>query len=239
VASRNDMEVKLKKHYPWLWFDADGTLFDYNRAETTALLNAFHAQGIQYKDTYLETYQSINHGLWQALERREITQDMLRIRRFELLLEAIHVKASPEELSITYVEQLGLCADLIDGAFEVLETLHKTCKLAIVTNGLTSVQRSRFALSSIKDYIVELIISEEIGIAKPHADFFTAAFTRTGNPPKDDVLIIGDSLSSDIKGGVDYGIDTCWFNPSGAERPTDMKITYEIKHLRELLELIE
>jgi 2-haloacid dehalogenase len=229
----------MKRHYPWLWFDADGTLFDYNRAETTALLKAFHAQGLPYQDKYLPAYQHINEQLWQALQRGEITQDMLRIRRFELLLEAIHVKASPEELSITYVEQLGLCADLIDGALEVLETLHKTCKLAIVTNGLTSVQRSRFALSSIKDYIAELIISEETGIAKPHADFFTAAFARTGNPPKSDVLIIGDSLSSDIQGGVDYGIDTCWFNPSSAPRPTDLQITYEIKGLRELLEIVE
>jgi 2-haloacid dehalogenase len=229
----------MKRHYPWLWFDADGTLFDYNRAETTALLKAFHAQGLPYQDRYLPAYQQINEKLWQALQRGEITQDMLRIRRFELLLEAIHAKASPEELSITYVEQLGLCVDLIDGALEVLETLHKTCKLAIVTNGLTSVQRSRFALSSIKDYIAELIISEEIGIAKPHADFFTAAFARTGNPPKSDVLIIGDSLSSDVQGGADYGIDTCWFNPSGAPRPTDLQITYEIKGLRELLEIVE
>ena len=229
----------MKKHYPWLWFDADGTLFDYNRAETAALLRAFHAQGLHYEDRYLQEYQQINEKLWGALQRGEITQDMLRTRRFEIFLETIHVKASPEQLGISYVEQLGLRADLIDGALDVVERLHKTCKIAIVTNGLTSVQRSRFALSSIKDYIAELIISEEIGVAKPHADFFTTAAARTGNPPKSDVLIIGDSLSSDIKGGADYGIDTCWFNPSGAERPTDMKITYEIKHLRELLEIVE
>jgi len=229
----------MKKHYPWLWFDADGTLFDYERAETTALLNAFHAQGLHFQDKYLPAYQQINEKLWQALQRGEITQDDLRLRRFELLFDAIEAKGSPEQLSISYVEQLGLCADLMDGALDVLQALHKTCKIAIVTNGLTAVQRSRFALSSIKDYIAELIISEEIGIAKPHADFFTTAAARTGNPPKSDVLIIGDSLSSDIKGGADYGIDTCWFNPSGAERPADMRITYEIKHLRELLELFE
>jgi 2-haloacid dehalogenase len=228
----------LKKHYPWLWFDADGTLFDYNRAETTALLKAFHLQGLNYQDRYLGLYQGINHDLWQALEQREITQDVLRVRRFELLLEAIETKGSPEQLSVTYVEQLGLCADLIDGALEVLQALHQTCKFAIVTNGLTAVQRSRFERSLIKDYIAELIISEEIGAAKPHADFFAIAAARTGNPPKSEVLIVGDSLSSDIKGGSEYGIDTCWFNPSGAKRPADMKITYEISELRELLEIV-
>jgi 2-haloacid dehalogenase len=229
----------LKKHYPWLWFDADGTLFDYNRAETTALLKAFHAQGMHYQERYLELYQGINHDLWNAFERREITQDVLRVRRFALLLEAIETKGSPEQLSLAYVEQLGLCADLIPGALEVLEALHQTCKFAIVTNGLTAVQRSRFERSLIKNYIAELIISEEIGAAKPHTDFFTIASARTGHPPKGEVLIIGDSLSSDIKGGSDYGIDTCWFNPSGAKRPTDMKITYEISELRELLKIVE
>jgi 2-haloacid dehalogenase len=137
------------------------------------------------------------------------------------------------------VEQLGLCADLMPGALDVLKALHQTCKFAIVTNGLTAVQRSRFQLSLIKDYIAELIISEEIGAAKPHRDFFLAASARTGNPPTSDVLIIGDSLSSDIKGGADFGIDTCWFNPSGAPRPADLQITYEIRDLAELLEILE
>src|ERR1051325_909195 len=228
----------MKKHYPWLFFDADGTLFDYNRAEAIALQNSFTLQNIPFEEAYLATYREINHGLWQALERQEIKQDVLRLRRFELLLEALQVVGSPHQFSTTYVEQLGLCTDLIDGAYAVLETLHKTSRIAVVTNGLQSVQRSRFERSSIRDFVTELVISEEIGAAKPGAAFFEAAFARIGHPPKSDVLIIGDSVSSDMQGGVDYGIDTCWYNPSLAPQPEGLHMTYEIRHLSDLLELL-
>lgn len=229
----------MKKHYPWLWFDADGTLFDYNRAEATALRKAFELLSLQFEPGYLDTYRKINHGLWQALERQEIQPDILRIRRFELLLETLQLKGLPNEMSTTYLEQLGLCTDLMDGAYEVLQTLQGTCQFAIITNGLQAVQRSRLERSAIRDFIDELIISEEVGAAKPHSAFFDAAFARTGHPPKDDVLIIGDSLTSDMQGGIDYGIDTCWYNPTCETKPGSLAITYEIKHLHQLLELIE
>ena len=229
----------LKKHYPWLWFDADGTLFDYNLAEVTALRKTFDSLSLTFQARYLDTYREINHRLWQALERQEIAQDVLRVRRFELLLESLGLEGSPDEMSTAYVEQLGLCTDLMDGAYEVLQTFHKTSRIAIVTNGLQAVQRSRLQLSKIRDFISEIIISEEVGAAKPHAAFFDAASERTRHPVKSDVLIIGDSLTSDIQGGVDYGIDTCWYNPTSEPRLDNLTITYEIKHLRHLLEIIE
>jgi 2-haloacid dehalogenase len=229
----------MKKHYPWLWFDADGTLFDYNRAEAAALRNTFHLLTIPFEDTYLDVYRNINHGLWQALERQEITQAVLRHRRFELLLEAIQLTGSPEQMSSIYVEQLSICSELIDGTYKVLEILHRTSQIAIVTNGLQTVQRGRLEHSAIRGFVSELIISEEIGAAKPNAAFFEAAFERCGRSPKSDVLMIGDSLTSDIQGGVDYGIDTCWYNPTGAAQPAALGITYEIRSLRELLDLIE
>ncbi len=229
----------MKKHYPWLWFDADNTLFDYNRAEATALVKSFQLYDLHFDESYMDTYRRINQNLWQSLEKQEIKPEVLRVRRFEQFLEAIQMNGSAEQLAITYIEQLGLCFDLIDGAYEVLNKLRTNSKIAIITNGLTAVQRSRLELSPIKSFIGELIISEEIGAAKPHAAFFDTALERTGNPAKSDVLIIGDSLSSDMQGGVNYGIDTCWFNPLGAQRPADLKITYEIKHLRELLEIAD
>ncbi len=229
----------MKKHYLWLWFDADGTLFDYNRAEATALRQAFDSLSLPFEDSYLDIYRQINQGLWQALERQEITQAVLRLRRFELLLEAIHLSASPEQIGNIYLEQLATGADLIEGAYEVLEILHKTSRIAIVTNGLQSVQRGRLMRSTIQPFINEVIISEEIGAAKPHAAFFEAASARTGHPPKSDVLLIGDSLTSDIRGGADYGLDTCWYNPAGEPRPEGLPISFEIRHLRGLLELIE
>ena len=229
----------MKKHYPWLFFDADGTLFDYNLAEATAFQKAFALLDIPFEDSHLQTYRQINHKLWQALERQEIKPEILRVRRFELLLEALQLSGTPDQLSTIYTEQLGLCTDLIDGAYEVLQSLHGSSRIAIVTNGLQAVQRSRLEHSAIRELIAELVISEEVGAAKPHAAFFEAAFAQTGNPPKKDVLIVGDSLTSDMQGGVNYGIDTCWYNPAGEPRPDRLPITYEIKHLHQLLELIE
>ena len=227
----------MKKHYPWLWFDADGTLFDYNRAEAVALKNTFHSLTLPFKDAYLDVYRNINHGLWQALERQEITQAVLGFRRFELLMEALQLSVSPEQMSSTYVEQLSICSELIEGAYEVLQALHEKSQLAIVTNGLQTVQHGRLAHSSIRGFIKELIISEEIGAAKPSRAFFDAAFARCGHPSKEEVLIIGDSLTSDIQGGVDYGIDTCWYNPMSEAKPEGLEITYEIRQLPELLEI--
>ncbi len=229
----------MKKHYSWLCFDADGTLFDFNYAEKIALKNAFLSLSLDYQDQHLDVYQGINHQLWQALEKREITSELLKVRRFELLLEALQMAGSANHMSDAYIEHLGNCAEMIDGAYDVIDTLHKTSRLAIVTNGLQKVQRNRLARSLIRDHIAELIISEEIGAAKPKAAYFDAAFERIGNPAKSDVLIIGDSLSADMRGGVDYGIDTCWYNPMSTPRPTDLPITYEIAHLHELLELID
>lgn len=228
----------MKKHYPWLWFDADGTLFDYNRAEATALRNTFDSLTLPFEDDYLGVYRGINSKLWRALEQQEITPAVLRFRRFELLLESLQLSGSPDQMSTAYVEQLGICAELIDGAFEVLQTLQGTCQFVIVTNGLQAVQRSRLAHSTIRHFITELIISEEVGAAKPQAAFFDAAFARTGHPPKSDVLIIGDSLTSDMQGGVDYGIDTCWYNPTAEPQLEGLHITYEIGHLRELLDFL-
>ncbi|HEY3344303.1 MAG TPA: YjjG family noncanonical pyrimidine nucleotidase [Anaerolineaceae bacterium] len=228
----------MRKHYPWLLFDADDTLFDYQRAECLALERAFRSAGLDYAETNLELYRRINQGLWEALERQEITSETLRVRRFELLLENLRLTYSPMQLSAAYLGHLAQCAELIEGAADVLHSLAATCRLAIVTNGLQAVQRSRLAHSSIRDTISDLIISEEIGAAKPSPAFFVTAFARLGNPAKSEALLVGDSLSSDMQGGIGYGIDTCWYNPTGQPRPGALAITYEIAHLRDLLEIV-
>jgi YjjG family noncanonical pyrimidine nucleotidase len=229
----------MKKNYPWLWFDADGTLFDFDQAESIALKQAFQSVNAPFDDEYLDLYRGINQQLWQALEQREITPGVLRVRRFELLLEALQLACSPLQLSEAYLEQLALRTELIDGAYDVLQTLRAHYRIAIVTNGLQAVQRSRLAHSRIRDCVAALIISEEVGAAKPEAAFFAAAFARVGRPAPSEVLLIGDSLTSDMQGGADYGLDTCWFNPAGEPRPNAPQITYEIAHLRQLLEVLD
>ena len=228
----------MKKHYSWLWFDADNTLFDYNKAESNALKRTFYSLNLPFEEKYLGIYQRINHDLWQALERHEISPADLRARRFALLLESLQLNGSPDQMSNLYIEQLALGSELMDGAYEVLQSLQEKCRFAIVTNGLQAVQRSRLSRSMIRDFITDIIISEEIGSAKPHSAFFETASSRLGHPPKSEILIIGDSLTSDMQGGVDYGIDTCWFNPNDAPRLDGLPITYEIRHLREVLDIL-
>lgn len=228
----------MKKHYPWLWFDADGTLFDYAQAEGNALQRTFQALSLPFDERVLDTYRRINSELWQALERQEITAPVLQVRRFELLLETLQSAGSAPQLSRAYLEHLALGTELMEGAYEVVHTLAATCQIAIITNGLKAVQRSRLSRSPIREFVRALIISEEVGAAKPHAAFFDAAMSRTGNPPRREVLVIGDSLTSDMRGGVDYGLDTCWFNPGRTSRPEDLPVTYEIGRLGELLEWV-
>ena len=228
----------MKKHYPWLWFDADGTLFDYQQAENKALEQTLQTFEIPFNDTVMNTYRRLNRQLWQALERQEITPEALQVRRFELLLDALQQPHSPSQVGEAFLGQLAQCAELIDGAYDVLNTLHATSRIAIVTNGFKTVQDGRLARSPIREFVTEIIISEEVGAAKPHAAFFDAAFARTGNPARRDVLVIGDSLTSDMQGGVDYGLDTCWFNPSGVPRPAGLPITHEIGALQELLRMV-
>jgi len=129
-------------------------------------------------------------------------------------------------------------ADLIEGAEETVRTLYGRVGLIVITNGLREVQRSRLAKSAVSEFFSAVVISEEIGAAKPDGRIFDAAFEKMGNPQKRDVLIVGDSLTSDIKGGSDYGIDTCWFNPTGKPCDLDVEIQYEIERLHELVGIV-
>jgi 2-haloacid dehalogenase len=220
--------------YRWLLFDADGTLFDYDRAERTALENVFAQIGVSWEPGHLAAYRRINQALWHGVEKGEIRPGDVKVRRFELLLEAIRVAYPPAALSAAYLECLANCSELVEGAEQVLEALHKDHHIAILTNGLTVVQRGRLARSAIRHHISDLIISEEIGAAKPAKEFFDQAFARLGNPPKREVLMIGDGWASDIQGAVQYGIDACWYNPGRTPRPATTKIIREIASLHEL-----
>lgn len=224
--------------YRWLLFDADGTLFDYDRAEAQALAVTFQQFGYRFREHYGETYRRINHQIWLDFEAGKITAERLQVRRFELLLEAIGVPVDPEAFGRRYLQNLAGCTDLIDGAEALMQALQGRFGLAIITNGLTGVQRPRLAASTIGHYFTAVVISEELGVAKPDPAIFDVAFSRMGWPGKDEVLIVGDSLSSDMQGGVNYGIDACWFNPQRQPLKPVLPIRYEIHSLAELLPLL-
>ncbi len=229
----------ITPRYRWLLFDADGTLFDYDRAEVTALARTFVRFDLPLAPGTAGAYRAINQQCWQALERGEITPLALRTRRFELLFDVAGLTADVERFSAAYLEELAEAAELMAGAAEMLATLRDRYRFAIITNGLQSVQRGRLARSAIRDDIAVLVISEEVGSAKPAAGIFDAAFAAMGHPAKAEVLMIGDSLTSDIRGACDYGIDACWFNPARLPRPDRLPITYEIGRLDELIGLLE
>ena len=224
--------------YRWLLFDADGTLFDYDQAEAAAIANTFREFDFHYRPEYARVYREINGQIWRDFELGLIDQISLRTGRFVMLFKALELDADPERFSQKYLENLSMGTYLIDGAEEVLRILRPDFSLAIITNGLKDVQRPRFARSPIGEYFDVLVISEEVGAAKPDPAIFDVAFELIGQPPRKDVLMIGDSLTSDIAGGLGYGIDTCWFNPSHLEPVPDLDVQYEISDLRQLLNIL-
>jgi 2-haloacid dehalogenase len=225
--------------YEWLLFDADGTLFDYDKAEGVALEKTCRTFGFGFEPGYREAYRSINQQLWLDFENGLISSTVLRTRRFELLFEEIGAGGDLREFSDRYLANLADGSELMEGAEQIVSALHQRYRLALITNGLKQVQRPRLERSALKDSFSAFIISEEVGAAKPDAAIFDAAFRQMGNPSRERVLIIGDSLTSDIQGGNNYGIDTCWFNPNHAPPALGVSLKYEIHRLSELIKLLE
>ncbi len=226
------------RYYEWLFFDADGTLFNFEKSQAIALEQVFRHHGIPFANAHLEAFREINGELWHALEQRRVTPEVLKVRRFELLLAKAGETQAPGPFSEVYLQYLSACTDLIEGADSLLETLCSHFRIAILTNGLKAVQRRRFESSAIRDYVSEIIVSVEIGFAKPAREYFDAAFARAGTPARSAVLMIGDSWNSDIQGAAAYGLDTCWYNPSRGPRPLNPAITHEIAELQELLKVL-
>ncbi len=219
-------------NYSWLLFDADGTLFDFDLAEKLALQSVLESIEQPFSDHAYTSYKTINKQLWQAFEKGQIKQPEIKTQRFAKWLEKLDIKADVEEVSQYYVHQLAMQGPLLEGALELIQHLASQYKMLIITNGLKEVQRPRFDASILRPYFVEIIVSGEVGVAKPEAGIFDIAFEKMGMPSKQEVLMIGDSLSADIKGGLNYEIDTCWYNPQKAS--TDLSITYIIHSLKDL-----
>ena len=233
LADRGD-NLRVPPRYPCLLFDADDTLFDYRRAEAEALRAAFEAFGIASRPEWLPVYQRVNAAAWRALEEGSVTPARLRVVRFEQLFAELGIALEPAAFSAVYLRQLAAQAQLVEGALAVVEALRADHRIAIITNGLADVQRPRLALSPLASSIEHLFISEELGVAKPDPAFFDIALARMAVTDRRGVLVIGDSLSSDIAGGVASGLDTCWFNPDARPRGDGPAATYEIRRLDEL-----
>lgn len=224
--------------YPWILFDLDNTLYDFDAASHFALLKTFEEQGIEGSQKHQEAYYKINHACWTAFENGTMDFATLRNIRFKRFVEQLGLKADAKTMSDRYLQLLSVADHKIEGAIPLLDYLKPRHHLAVVTNGLKEVKRPQLSKPAIAHYFKAIIISEEIGVAKPHRGFFEQTFERIGQPPKSEVIIVGDNLNSDIRGGNDFGIATCWFNPKQKRNDTAVNATFEIDRLDQLIDLV-
>ncbi len=225
--------------YKIILFDADGTLYDFDKSAVEALKSSFSKYSINWTSERFRIYEEVNKKIWNDFEKGLITTKEIKTERFKRFFTAIGVENIDSlQFSKDYLNFLSQNNYLLDGAADIVKWSSEKFELAIVTNGLASVQNPRFENSELRKYFKHIIISEEIGFAKPKQEIFDYSFELFNNPNKESVIIIGDNLTSDIKGGVDYGIDTCWFNPTKRENNSNIIPTYEISNLNELKKII-
>ena len=224
--------------YRTILFDADNTLFDFSRAEREAIADTMRFSGITPTEALIGSYSEINDAMWKRLERGEISKESLREARFFEFCRTFGFEIDVPRMASAYVTFLSQKTHLIDGALAVCEALAEKYSLYIVTNGIKTVQRKRFAASRLTPFFSDIFISEELGFEKPHRGFFDAVAARIPDFSPSAALIVGDSLSSDVRGGIAAGLDTCWYNPRGIKNGEALPITYEIRTLKDLVPLL-
>ncbi len=212
--------------YTTILFDADGTLLDFSRSEDEAIRETMLAFDILPNDERVGVYSEINDNLWKALERKEIEKEVLLYHRFELFCEHYGFVADAKKMAAEYMKNLSTKGYTIDGADELCKRLSGKVRMYIVTNGVESIQNGRFARCPIEKYFEKRFISGVIGYEKPDVRYFECVASEIPSFEKDKTIIVGDSLTSDIKGGINFGIDTCWYNPKKKDMPVDMDITH-------------
>jgi YjjG family noncanonical pyrimidine nucleotidase len=220
--------------YTIFLFDLDHTLFDSDASETAAFGQTMVAAGIPNAERYRSAYRDINLELWAAVERNEIHPQVVRTRRFERLVAEHDLDADPLQMGDDFVAELGMNGELYDSAREVVERLSECASLAMVTNGLGEVQRTRIERLGIGDYFDAIAISAEVGAAKPGTKIFEIVFESMDFPAKESAVMVGDNLSADIQGGINFGIATCWYNPHRRSANGLTAIDHEIYELRDL-----
>ncbi|MFD3447162.1 YjjG family noncanonical pyrimidine nucleotidase [Microbacteriaceae bacterium 4G12] len=227
------------KHYQTLLFDVDDTLLDFGAAERVALRSLFEEQQIPLTAEIEADYKEINQGLWKSFEEGKLDRYELVNTRFSILFKKYGQEVDGVLLEKNYRSYLEEGNQLINGALELITDLQKQYDLYIVTNGETKTQDKRLRSSGLHPLFKDIFVSEGTGFQKPMKEYFDYVFARIPSFSPEQALIIGDSLSADIKGGQLAGIDTCWLNPEIKPNNTDIIPTYEIKKLDELYRILK
>ena len=203
--------------YEYLLIDNDNTLMDFGAAEAKALRETLAAAGLPTDEETIAVYSRINDALWKALERGETTQPKLKVERFRQLLEHLGMPGDPVALGAAYAANLGNYADLLPGAEDFVRVLHGRMKLALVSNGVSAIQRSRLAKCPLTPLFDAIVISEEAGVAKPDPRLLEIALEKLGCTDKSKAVMMGDSLSADIAAANNAGVDSIFFSLKGTK----------------------
>lgn len=228
----------MKPAYEVVLFDLDHTLFDFDESERFAFAQMVDvAEGAFGPDDFA-TYRQLNARLWKQVERGEILAGDVRKRRTAQFCEQLGIEADQDQMTQAFIDGLGAGGELFPGAVDVLEQLHSKVTMGLATNGISVVQRTKMARLGVDRYFDAVVISDEVGVAKPDPAFFDLLLGQLDDPERDGVLMVGDSLGSDMQGGINAGISTCWYNPGGDPVSGELQPTFEISHLTEVLELV-
>lgn len=216
----------------FIFIDLDDTILDFKKAEAVALKKTLADFSVTATDEIVSLYSAINDKMWKKLEKGENTREEITVMRFSELFDTLGIKCNASEVNEIYKKNLGIGHFFMPDAVEFLEKL-KGHRLFIVSNGTTKVQRGRVKSADIEKYFEKMFFSQDVGFDKPHPSFFQKVFEQIDGFDKNDAIIIGDSLSSDISGGKNAGIKTCWYNPHNKEGSAD----YVISSLMEFFDL--
>ena len=223
----------------FLFIDLDDTILDFHKAEHIALSKTLRSLGLEPTEEVLTLYSRINKEHWERLERKEITREQVLVGRFQELIARTGITAQAENCARTYEENLSQGHYFMPGAPEALEVLSRKYKLYLASNGTSRIQAGRLKSANISHYFEGIFISQEIGSNKPDRAYFEACFAKIpGFDPKR-AMIVGDSLTSDILGGIQAGIATCWVNPQKKASRDDIRPDYEITSIADLDALLE
>ena len=223
--------------YEFLLLDLDDTILDFHKAEYIALGKTFALFGLDPTEEVRARYSRINKEHWERLERKELTREQVLVGRFGALFSEYGIDVDPEFCARRYEENLSIGHYFLPGAEEALERLSKKYKLYLVSNGTAKVQASRLKSANIAHYFQKIFVSQLIGADKPDISFFVRCFAQIpGFDPKR-AIIVGDSLTSDIQGGINARIATCWINPN--HKPATVFPDYQIESITQLEDLLE
>lgn len=222
-----------------VFLDVDDTLLDFHKAEAIAIRKTFSDMGIEPSEELIRHYSAVNLNQWHNLEKGLTTREKLLTERFDILYGELGLRLSSEKTQGIYEEYLSREAYFIDGARELLDNLYGKYKLFVASNGTAYVQRGRIEITGIAKYFEQIFISEFIGFDKPSKEFFNACFAIISDFEPSESIIVGDSLSSDIRGGINAGIKTCWYNPNRKPQSAETVPDFEIHSLSELPALLE